>query len=71
MIIDQGTAVHLTKKGKHIRKTSSKFNLTKGQETYDSVTQLVKTEGLTKEQIEQVKQLMIDDKLVVNSTIQS
>jgi len=71
MIIDQGTSVFLSKKGNHIVRQTSQLNLTKGQESSDNVTQLVKTEGLTKEQQEQVIQLMKDNKLAFNSTIES
>jgi hypothetical protein len=71
MLIDQGTSVFLSKKGNHIVRQTSQLNLTKGQESSDNVTQLVKTEGLTKEQQEQVIQLMKDNKLAFNSTIQS
>ena len=71
MLIDQGTSVFLSKKGNHIVRQTSQLNLTKGQESSDNVTQLVKTEGLTKEQQEQVIQLMKDGKLAFNSTIQS
>tara|TARA_R110002020_G_scaffold42096_3_gene123654 strand:+ start:289 stop:504 length:216 start_codon:yes stop_codon:yes gene_type:complete len=71
MIIDQGTSVFLSKKGNHIVRQTSTLNLTKGQESADNVTQLVKTEGLTNEQTQQVIQLMKDDKLAFNSTIES
>ena len=69
--IEQGTSVNLSRKGNHIVKQSSSLDLTKGQESFDSVTQLVKTEGLTKEQIQQVMQLMKDNKLSFNSVLQS
>ena len=71
MIIDQGTNVFLSKKGNHIVRQTSQLDLTKGQESSDTVTQLIKTEGLNKEQIAQVTQLMIDDKLTINSVMQS
>ena len=71
MLIEQGTSVHLSKKGNHIVRQSSSLNLTKGQESYDSVTQLVKTDGLTKEQVAQVTQLMKDNALPINSVLQS
>jgi len=71
MIIDQGTSVVLSKKGNHIVKQASQLDLTKGQEKFDSTTQLVKTKGLTKEQVQQVIQLMKDDKLTFNSELQS
>ena len=69
MIIDQGTSVFLSKKGNHIVQQSSSLNLTEGQESSDSVTQLVKTEGLTKEQTEQVIKLMKDGKFTITSSI--
>jgi len=69
MIIDQGTSVFLSKKGNHIVQQSSSLNLTKGQESSDVVTKLVKTEGLTKEQTEQVIKLMKDGKFTINSSI--
>jgi len=71
MIIEQGTSVFLSKKGNHIVRQTSQLNLTKGQESSDNVTQLVKTVGLTPEQQKQVIQLMKDDKLTFNSTIES
>lgn len=71
MIIEQGTTVKLSKAKSHIVKTSSQLNLTKGQESYDSTTQLVKTEGLTNEQIQMVTRLLTEDKLQFNSVLQS
>tara|TARA_R110002051_G_scaffold97072_1_gene167226 strand:- start:135 stop:347 length:213 start_codon:yes stop_codon:yes gene_type:complete len=69
MIIEQGTSVFLSKKGEHIVQQSSSLNLTEGQESSDSVTQLVKTEGLTKEQTQQVIKLMKDGKFTITSSI--
>ena len=71
MLIDQGTMVFLSKKGNHIVRQTSQLDLTKGQESSDTVTQLVKTVGLTTEQVKQVTQLMKDDKLTFNSVMQS
>ena len=69
MIIEQGTTVKLSKAKSHIVRQSSQLNLTKGQESYDSTTQLVKTEGLTKEQTQQVIKLMKDGKFTITSSI--
>jgi hypothetical protein len=71
MIIEQGTTVKLSKAKSHIVRQSSQLNLTKGQESYDSTTQLVKTEGLTNEQIQVVTRLLTEGKLQFNSVLQS